>query len=325
MPLRLVKACQRTDWRPRHKEICKLLNVGHGDMQVRNEEHASQAVDRKEEFERNEHSLTEEMKEFFKLFKESTFGGSRVAALEMEDIAKRWTKHDKNFLLSQSLYHLVRSSNSEKLSWPNSPLLVLLQIVDPNVLLGDEESSGYTGLHVLADLADPFDFSTHENQLILATQLIEHGASVNAGTSPHGVTPLHYACYAGSVTNLDFIELLLKEGADPNSRNHVGLTPLLWTTPHAPSAAKFLLNWPATDANIITQSGDSFLAKVREAIEYFSHKIALPDNPEQIQHQLLLQQWRKIEAMLVERGAIDADITHRDFLLQIRAIRAQVR
>jgi hypothetical protein len=54
------------------------------------------------------------------------------------------------------------------LSWPNSPLLVLLQFVDPNVLIGDEETR-VTLLHTLADLADPFDYSTHENQVILAT------------------------------------------------------------------------------------------------------------------------------------------------------------
>jgi hypothetical protein len=32
----------------------------------------------------------------------------------------------------------------------------------------------------MADLADPFDYSTHVNQLILAKQLVEHGANVNA-------------------------------------------------------------------------------------------------------------------------------------------------
>jgi ankyrin repeat protein len=111
------------------------------------------------------------------------------------------------------------------------------------------------------------------------------------------------------VTNLDFVELLLKEGADLNSQDHLGTTPLLWTYPYAPGAAKFLLNWPATDANIITQSGDSFLTKVRLTITHFSDKVALTDNPEQVQHQFLLQQWREIEKMLVERGAADTGNT----------------
>jgi hypothetical protein len=299
------KACQKKDWRPRHKRICKLLSVGHGGMQVRNEIHTSRQIAVKEKFERNEQNLHEGMKGFFKLFQESTFGGSRVAALEMEDIAKRQTKDVQTWLLFHSFHYLVRSSNSEKLSWPNSPLLVLLQIVDPNVLVGDEESSG-TALHVLAQMADPFDYRTHENQLILAKQLIEHGANVNAVTDQDGVTPLHNACSWYNVTNLDFVKLLLKNGADPNCQNHLGYTPLMYTTKHAPGAAKFLLNWPTTDVNITDQSGESFLARVRRTIEYFSQEIALPDNPEQIQHQLLLQQWSEIEDMVVKRGALTA-------------------
>jgi hypothetical protein len=50
------------------------------------------------------------------------------------------------------------------------------------------------------------------------------------------------------------------------------------------------------------RSGESFLAMVRGTFDYVSDKLALPDNPEQVQHQFLLQQWRDIEDMLVERG-----------------------
>jgi ankyrin repeat protein len=34
--------------------------------------------------------------------------------------------------------------------------------------------------------------------------------------------------WANNVTNLDFVELLLEEGADPNGQDQLGLTPLLW-------------------------------------------------------------------------------------------------
>jgi ankyrin repeat protein len=78
-----------------------------------------------------------------------------------------------------------------------------------------------TLLHLLAYLAHPSDYSTYENQLILARKLIEHGANVNASSRPHGATPLHYACNGGSVTNLDFVEMLLKEVADPNSQDNL--------------------------------------------------------------------------------------------------------
>ena len=49
----------------------------------------------------------------------------------------------------------------------------------------------------------------------------------------------------GNVTNLDFVELLLETGADPNAQDHLGLTPLMCTIEVAPGAAKFLLNWLA--------------------------------------------------------------------------------
>jgi ankyrin repeat protein len=86
------------------------------------------------------------------------------------------------------------------LSWQNSPLLVMLELVDPDVLSGNEGTPLQEGearktlLRNLADLADPFDYSTHENQLILAKQLIEHSANVNAVPTPQGKTPLHNAC-----------------------------------------------------------------------------------------------------------------------------------
>jgi ankyrin repeat protein len=154
----------------------------------------------------------------------------------------------------------------------------------------------------VGNLADPFDYSTHENQLILAKQLIEHGANVNAVTSPDSKTPLHIACADGNVTNLDFIEILLKAGAEPNAQDHMEMTPLMWTALYAPGAAKFLLNWPTTDVNITAQSGMSFLDLAGLNVKNCSDQIAVPDIPDQVQQQFLLQQWCEIEEMLVERG-----------------------
>jgi ankyrin repeat protein len=119
--------------------------------------------------------------------------------------------------------------------------------------------------------------------------------------------PLHRACDRGYTTNLDFIELLLENGANPNAQDARGLTPLMRTAMHAPGAAKFLLERASadvnTDVNITTQDGESFLALVRLTI------VALPDNPDRAKDQFVLQQWREIEKMLVERGAIDTRIT----------------
>jgi hypothetical protein len=304
-------ACQRKDWKTQHKKICKLLNVGHGDMQVWTRAHTSLRSDIQDTFERNERDLSDGMKRFFTLFEESTFEGSRAAAQKMKKYAKRQTKQSQELLFFHSLSFLVRSSNSQRLSWPNSPLLVMLEVVDPNVLLRDEETP-LTPLHHLAPLAAPSDYSTHVNQLILAKQLVDHGANVNAVCIQEGETPLHSACCTSVLTNLDFIELLLEAGADPNAQNHGGKTPLLYTYPHAPGAANFLLNWPTTDTNILPELRASFLAEVRFILTDISFKVALPDNPEQVQHKFLLQQWRDIEEMLVERGASPCYRDHSD-------------
>jgi hypothetical protein len=227
-------------------------------MQVRSDTHTAVSICVKEAFERSERILTEDTKRFFKLFEESTFKGSRAAARKMREIAERQTNIQRKALLVHSLHFLVRFSDSVMLSWPNSPLLGLLQFVDPIVLIGHGHEPLQDGgkrdipLHFLAALADPNDYSTHENQFILAKQLIKHGANVNAVTTPDGETPFHNACCAGVVTNLNLVELLLKESADPNAQDHRGATPLMCTTKFAPGAAKFLLNWPATDASITT-------------------------------------------------------------------------
>jgi hypothetical protein len=176
-------------------------------------------------FKESERRLDDNMKRFFKLFKESTLEGSQAAAREMTTIADRQTKHNQKFLLSHSLYLLIHA-DSEKLLWPNSPLLVLLQFVDPNMLAGPDHETLQEGeetrismLHQLAIVADPtsIDYSTQENQLTLERQLIARGANVNAVTFPNSDTPLHSACDSDVTTNLDFIQLLLENGADPNA------------------------------------------------------------------------------------------------------------
>jgi hypothetical protein len=278
-------------------------------MQVRTPVHTSRQSELKECFEGNERDFPEGVKRFFKLFEESTFERSQATAQSMTKFAKRQTKTVKQHMFFHSLQFLVRSSRSEMLSWPNSPLLVMLQFVDPNELLIGDLVPRFTPLHHLADLADPSEYSTHVNQLILSKQLVEHGANVNAVSLPKDETPLHRACVSGNVTNLDFVEYLLAKGADPNAQDHLGRTPLVFTTRFAPGAAKFLLQWPTTNFNIIPRSGESFLARVRSAISALSVAVASRDSPEQVHRQFVLQQWREIEEMLVERGAADSSIT----------------
>jgi hypothetical protein len=48
-------------------------------------------------------------------------------------------------------------------------------------------------------------------------QIVDRGASANALRSRHGIEHLHFPCFSDNVTNLNFVEYLLKEGADPNA------------------------------------------------------------------------------------------------------------
>jgi hypothetical protein len=94
----------------------------------------------------------------------------------------------------------------------------------------------------------------------------------------------------------------LENGADPNTQDNLGQTPMMYTLKLAPGAAKCLLEWPTTDVNIPAPSGVSFLGKVREAT-------AILSNTDLARFQFLFRQWRGIEEMQVERQAIDTRTT----------------
>jgi hemerythrin len=82
------RTCQRRDWNKQHQQICKLLNVGHEDMQVRTDDHTHLSIASKKAFEVGERIPDEDMKRFFNLFQESTFEGSQTAARKMKKIAE---------------------------------------------------------------------------------------------------------------------------------------------------------------------------------------------------------------------------------------------
>jgi hypothetical protein len=70
---------------------------------VRTNYHTRRSIESKELFEREEHNLDKDGKRFFRLFQESTFEGSRAAALEMRKVATRCTYSDQKSLLVHSL------------------------------------------------------------------------------------------------------------------------------------------------------------------------------------------------------------------------------
>jgi hypothetical protein len=85
----------------------------------------------------------------------------------------------------------------------------------------------------------------------------------------------------------------------------------MYTVNFAPGAAKFLLEWctPTTtdiDIHITNQAGATLLDMVHCTIEELSDPAAPPDPDDpnqQVKNAFLLQQWREIEKMLVERGS----------------------
>jgi hypothetical protein len=127
------RVCQKKDWKE-HKKICMSLNVGEGAMQVGCPAHVQHCIELKGVYEQVERSLDEGGRRFFKLFAESTFEGSKAAARKMKKIAARHTKHNQKVLLFHTLYPLILTdcTDSEK-------LLVLLQFVDPSIMLSGNE------------------------------------------------------------------------------------------------------------------------------------------------------------------------------------------
>ena len=112
LPVRLVLLQglpEEEDWKKEHKpskQICKLLNVGGGAIQVRTDYHTRRQICFKEVFDRGERNLDEDGKQFFKLFESSTKGGSRAAALEMKEIVKLLTQEMQRAVLFHSFRYL---------------------------------------------------------------------------------------------------------------------------------------------------------------------------------------------------------------------------
>ena len=138
-------------------------------------------------------------------------------------------------------------TDSKKLRWPNSLLRIMLQVIDANArwTTAEETNSpeGLTPLHHFTYQADLKHHIFHENQVILGQQLFRYGANANLGALPYGGTPLHLACHYSTVTNLDFIQLLLEKGTNQNVRDTKRNTPIVIVFPMAPGVARFLLEW----------------------------------------------------------------------------------
>jgi hypothetical protein len=305
------RACQKADWKA-HKVICKELNVGDA-KQIVCSDHRSNAEKAKELPKRALAECDPRARRFFDLFLETQGDTDHTDTVrKMKQILHKESRFNRQAILFRSLT-ILSQLPSEMLKLPTSPLKVALQFVDASVMScpgpNMDDGRGSTPLHCLAKLNNPSKEDTLENQCILAEQLIEAGATVNARAQRclYKMTPLHGACNSGSCTNLDYIQLLLDHGANPNAKDSDGETPLHMTTGNAPGAAKFLLTYSdKTDPDILRNDGRSFLAMVRSSIAECTYKARLPNNlhPEIMFFQV--KQWEEVEKLLVERGALDS-------------------
>jgi hypothetical protein len=297
------RACQKADWKT-HKVICKKLNVGDA-KQIFHSEHQARAEKAKGLLELALSGCDPRARHFFDLFFESQGDSDHTDTVrKMKKFLLKESRFKRQILVFWSLAVLSQLP-SEMLKLPTSPLKVALQFVDANVMCADD-GTGFTPLHCLAQMSDPSKEHTLGNQCILAKQLIEAGANVNARAQRNlgKRTPLYDACSGSTCTNLDFIQLLLDHGANPNAKDSDGNTPLHCTMGSAPGAAKFLLTYSdKTDPDILAKDGRSFLAMVRSSIAKGTAEARLPHNPFIL---FLVKQWEEVEKLLVERGALDS-------------------
>jgi ankyrin repeat protein len=76
----------------------------------------------------------------------------------------------------------------------------------------------FTLLHHVAEAGDPFNFLLRIFSSSLRNSLVTRSFNVNV-IVPQCETVLLRACFSGSVTSLDFVELLLRKNADPNTQD----------------------------------------------------------------------------------------------------------
>jgi hypothetical protein len=291
------RACQKADWKA-HKVICKQLNVGDA-KQIVHADHQSNAETVEALSKGFLSECGQRVRRFFDLFFESKGDTDHTDTVrKMKEILLKESRYNREEILFRSL-SILSQLPFEMLKLPTSPLKVALQFVDmscPGLNMVDD-GRGATPLHWLTETSDPSKEHTLENQCIIARQLIEAGANVNARAQRclYKITPLHNACSSMNCTNLGLIQLLLDHGANPNAKDSDGETPLRYTMMAAPGVAKFLLTYSdKTNPDILTNDGRSFLAIVRSGIARFTNKATPDPHPEKGNLLFLVKQWQEI-------------------------------
>jgi len=299
------KKCQHTNWKT-HKKICKRLNPGDAKQATHLSHTLAGDIDEDVVNSMILKGAGGMEKEFYDLFlnsQDQTKGEMPLIIKKMEDCflpLSKCTKQNSLFEFIKVLMNLP----TKLVELPTSPLSVTMKQMSAK-LIRLATLEGESTLHKLAEGGNPLKERSLKNQVIIGRQLILAGCNVNArcGKNLKKMTVLHKACHSSTHTNLAFIKLLLDNGADPNARNSFGETPIMYTLDYSTGAAKFLLEYSnKTDPNIFTNAGRSLLACLRKSIK---ERKARKNRSDKQRDRYLVQQLIDLEAMLVERGAID--------------------
>ncbi|KDQ11085.1 hypothetical protein BOTBODRAFT_114842 [Botryobasidium botryosum FD-172 SS1] len=135
-------------------------------------------------------------------------------------------------------------------------------LLDAGADVNAKDMHGHTPLHYACHR------SWHEEGLIpsLVSLLVSAGADVSASDNPEGFTPLHLAVLCHYDPNI--ADIMLVAGADINTRDHLGRTPLHHAARRAtPNIAKRLISSGAS-ADALDQRGDTPLTLAARAGSY---------------------------------------------------------
>ena len=193
-----------------------------------------------------------------------------IIAELMKNIASAMPPNDKLVFL-HVMCCLLLHAKPWQVDLPTSPVKILLQVgVDVNAI---PEEGVYNCLTLLAAQNSERE-SFKKNQVTIARQLIEGGAQVNLPSLEEGgglITPLYFACASFLYTNLDFVQLLIENGANPNHQTADGRTPLMASIEMAVGASIFILkfdheNKVEVDPNVRSKWGETVWSMLDNAI-----------------------------------------------------------
>lgn len=129
-------------------------------------------------------------------------------------------------------------------AWRGYPLQLAVLLIDRGADIDARDERGLAPLHVASYKGDPE----------LVELLIARGAGVNAVEDHYGFTPLHHTIAYGN-SKIAEIELLIRHGADVNTRSSRGEPPLHWAVRKGDAKMVELLLRRGADVNARDDKG----------------------------------------------------------------------